>query len=178
MRACVGTQCKRAWGPVASVRGDPVQACVREPGVCVRACVGTCCVRAWDPVHAWGSSGHGTHVGTQHMKGAFGVQKVVSEDEVESMYYLPYKPSTEDECGTRAFVGVGCGRGRGCGRKHGSVGVGVRGHVGMGVGIGVEVAVGVGIDMVDVDMGKGGGVEERSGVEQRSEFNIKLNFGT
>ena len=28
------------------------------------------------------------------MKGAFGVKKVVSEDEVESLYYLPYKPST------------------------------------------------------------------------------------
>ena len=66
-------------------------------------------------------------------------------------------------------VGVSVGmRGRG--------GVGMRGHV--GVGIGVEVAMGVGIDVVDVDMGKGGGVEERSGVEQRSEFNIRLNFGT
>ena len=45
-------------------------------------------------MHAWGSSGHGTRVGTQRMKGAFGVKKVVSEDEVESLYYLPYKPST------------------------------------------------------------------------------------
>ena len=51
-------------------------------------------MHAWDPVHAWGSSGHGTRVGTQRMKGAFGVKKVVSEDEVESLYYLPYKPST------------------------------------------------------------------------------------
>ena len=42
----------------------------------------------------WGSSRHGMCVGTQCMKSAFGVQKVVSKDEVESMYYLPYKPST------------------------------------------------------------------------------------
>ena len=111
--------CMHAWGPSASmrgdllqacvhgdlvqacVRGDPVQVCMREPSVCVcvwgpGACmhVGTHCMCAWDPVRAWGSSRHGTRVGTQHMKGAFGVQKVVSEDEVESMYYLPYKPST------------------------------------------------------------------------------------
>ena len=56
------------------------------------------------------------------------------------------------------------------------VAMGVRGCV--GIGIGMEVAMGVGIDMVDVDMGEGGGVEERSRIEQRSEFNIKLNFGT
>jgi hypothetical protein len=73
--------------------------------------------------------------------------------------------------GVDAGVGVGV-----------SVGVwawacmGVWAWVCMGVGIGVEVAVGVGIDMVDMDMGKGGGVEERSRVEQRSEFNIKVEF--
>ena len=97
--------CVRARGPIASVRAwgsrASVHAGTRRVRVhvcvgtwCVRACMGIRCVRAWDPVRVWGSSGHGTRVGTQRMKGAFGVQKVVSEDEVESLYYLPYKPST------------------------------------------------------------------------------------
>ena len=70
------------WGHIACVRGDTLHACV-GPGVRMR---GTRCVRG-DPAgmrRVWG----------QHMKGAFGVQNIVSEDEVESMYYLPYKPST------------------------------------------------------------------------------------
>ena len=83
MCVCMGTRsCMHVWGHIACVRGDTLHACV-GPGVRMR---GTRCVRG-DPAgmrRVWG----------QHMKGAFGVQNIVSEDEVESMYYLPYKPST------------------------------------------------------------------------------------
>ena len=42
---CAGTWCVRAWGPGASVRRDPLQACLC--GDLVRACM------CGDPVRAW-----------------------------------------------------------------------------------------------------------------------------